>query len=306
MRLARFATPDGAHLGLVVGDELVDLTACDPVFGDDPTPLLASGADGLDAAGRAASHASERSALSATRLLAPIPRPPRFLAVGFNYRGHDADGAAPPPSFPLFFNKQTTCVIGPTDPIEAPPSSTQLDYEGELVIVVGRRCRHVPADRASEVVAGCMVGNDVSARDWQRRSPTVMLGKSFDASAPTGPWLSTLDDVDDVHDLRIRTWVDDRLVQDGRTSDMLTDCWAQIELLSSVFTLLPGDLISTGTPPGAAQQQPDPVWLRPGDRVRVAIDGLGTIDNPVVAGTSTTTIGSPEPWPPPATSPIRP
>ncbi|HMX64074.1 MAG TPA: fumarylacetoacetate hydrolase family protein, partial [Microthrixaceae bacterium] len=168
----------------------------------------------------------------------------------------------------------------------------------ELVMVIGRRCRHVPADRAAEVVGGYLVGNDVSARDWQRRSPTVTLGKSFDATAPTGPWVTTADDVEDPHDLRIRTWVNGEQVQDGRTADMITDCWAQIALLSSVFTLEPGDLISTGTPAGAAQQSADPRWLRPGDRVSVAVDGLGLIDNEVVAAPETTVIDPHRRWPP--------
>ena len=299
MRFARFATPDGPHVALVDGDTLVDLTAVDPAFGDDPVPILAAGPAGMDAAAATASAAPlhDRTPLDSVRLLPPVPRPPRFVGIGFNFRGHDADPGSAPPGFPLFFNKQTTCAIGPNDPILAPPASDQLDYEGELVLVIGRRCRNVPAERASEVVAGCMVGNDVSARDWQRRSPTVTLGKSFDGTAPVGPWVTTLDEVGDVADMHIRTWVNDELVQDGHTADMITDCWEQIALLSSVFTLLPGDLISTGTPPGAAQQQPDPRWLRIGDRVRVAIDGLGELDNAVAEGSTATEIEPPAPWP---------
>ncbi len=320
MRLARIATPDGAHLAVVEGTlpddpaddapaldglTVVDITAVEATFGDDVVAVLAAGDAGRDAvtAALAAAPASARRSLAEARLLAPVPRPPKFLAIGFNFRGHEADAGAAPPAFPLFFNKQTTCVTGPTDPIQAPPSSTQLDYEGELVMVIGRRCRHVPADRAAEVVGGYLVGNDVSARDWQRRSPTVTLGKSFDATAPTGPWVTTADDVEDPHDLRIRTWVNGEQVQDGRTADMITDCWAQIALLSSVFTLEPGDLISTGTPPGAAQQSADPRWLRPGDRVSVAVDGLGLVDNEVVAAPETTVIDPLRPWPPSGPSP---
>lgn len=306
MRFARFHTPEGAHVALVDGDgcTLVDLTAADPAFGDDPVPILAAGDDGRRAAAAAAARVDpgERIDVADVRLLAPVSRPPRFLGIGFNYRGHEADAGATPPGFPLFFNKQTTCLTGPGDPIMSPPTSDQVDYEGELVLVIGRRCRNVTADRASEVVAGVTVGNDVSARDWQRRSPTVTLGKSFDRTAPLGPWITTLDEIADVADLRIRTWVNDELVQDGCTADMITTCWEQVALLSSVFTLLPGDLISTGTPPGAAQQQPDPRWLRIGDRVRVRIDGLGEIDNTVAAGSTATTIDAPAPWPPDGTA----
>lgn len=304
MRLARHRSADGPHVALVDGDTLLDLTTADPSFADDPMAVLAAGEAGLEAAAAASrSRRCERIPLDGADLLAPVPRPPRFLGIGFNYLGHDADAGSTPPGFPLFFNKQTTCLIGPTDPIESPPSSDRLDYEGELVLVIGRSCRNVPVQRAHEVVAGCMVGNDVSARDWQRRSPTVTLGKSFDRTAPVGPWVTTVDDVADVQDLRIRTWVDDELVQDGCTADMITTCWEQVALLSSVFTLLPGDLISTGTPPGAAQQRPDPRWLQVGDRVRVAVDGLGMLDNRVVAGSSDTVVDTPRPWPPQGTAP---
>lgn len=303
MRLLRFATPDGPHLGALVGDEsptVVDLSAVDATFGRDPTRLLAAGDAGRSAVETAVARATtaQQHDPDTVRLLPPLARPPRFLAIGFNYLGHDAARGAKAPEFPLFFNKQTTCLIGPRDPILAPPTSTMLDYEGELVIVIGRRCRNVAAADAHRVVAGALVGNDISARDWQRRSPTVTLGKSFDGTAPLGPWITTSDEVDDLHDLRIRTWVNDELVQDGHTADMLTNCWEQVALLSAVFTLLPGDLISTGTPPGAAQQQDEPRWLRPGDRVRVSIDGLGTLDNPVVAGSETQLIADPLPWPP--------
>jgi 2-keto-4-pentenoate hydratase/2-oxohepta-3-ene-1,7-dioic acid hydratase in catechol pathway len=296
VKLARFDDGRGPRLGAVEGDEVADLTAADPAFGDDPVPLLEAAAEGIAAAERTARRAP-RLPLTLVHLLPPVPRPPKFLAIGFNYRGHDADQDRPPPEFPLFFNKQTTSIIGPHDPIQAPATSDQLDYEGELVLVVGRRCRNVPAERAAEVVGGWLVGNDVSARDWQRRSPTVTLGKSFDGTAPIGPWLTTADDVPDPHDLRIRTWVNGALAQDGTTADMLTDCWAQIALLSSVCTLEAGDLISTGTPPGAAQQQSDPRWLQVGDELRVEVEGLGGLRNTVEAASVETFVASPTAWP---------
>jgi 2-keto-4-pentenoate hydratase/2-oxohepta-3-ene-1,7-dioic acid hydratase in catechol pathway len=160
--------------------------------------------------------------------------------------------------------------------------SEQVDYEGELGIVIGRRCRHVPARRAREVVAGWLVVNDVSVRDWQQRSPTFTMGKSWDTHGPIGPWLVTDDELDDPHDLRIRTTVNGELRQDGRTADMVFDCWEMIEHLSTAFTLEPGDIISTGTPAGVGMARRPPAWLRAGDTVRIEIDGIGALENPVV------------------------
>ena len=182
------------------------------------------------------------------------------------------------------FNKQITCVTGPFDPIEIPTAApTMVDYEGELGVVIGTRCRAVSADRASEVVAGYLVVNDVSVRDWQRATPTMTMGKSWDTHGPIGPWLVTADEIADPHDLRVRTWVDDELRQDASTAAMINNCWELIEHLSTAFTLLPGTIISTGTPSGVGIAMKPPGLLRAGQTVRIEIDGIGTIENPVVA-----------------------
>jgi 2-keto-4-pentenoate hydratase/2-oxohepta-3-ene-1,7-dioic acid hydratase in catechol pathway len=216
------------------------------------------------------------------RLLAPIPKPSKFLAIGLNYLDHLEETGATRPEFPIFFNKQVSCVTGPHDPIHVPVVSGMVDYEGELGVVIGRRCRHVRAADAPGVVAGYLVVNDVSVRDWQFRSPTMTLGKSFDTHGPIGPWLVTPGDVPDPHALSIRTWVNGELMQDGTTADMLSDCWAQIELLSTVCTLEPGDIISTGTPAGVGVARDPQVFLRAGDVVRIEIEGIGAIENPVI------------------------
>jgi 2-keto-4-pentenoate hydratase/2-oxohepta-3-ene-1,7-dioic acid hydratase in catechol pathway len=160
---------------------------------------------------------------------------------------------------------------------------TLVDYEGELGVVIGTRCRNVKADDAHAVVAGYLIVNDVSVRDWQRASPTMTMGKSWDTHGPIGPWLVTHDEVTDPHKLRIRTWVDDDLRQDASTELMITNCWELIEFLSTAFTLLPGTIIATGTPAGVGFVMDPPRCLDPGMRVRIEIDGIGAIENPVVA-----------------------
>jgi 2-keto-4-pentenoate hydratase/2-oxohepta-3-ene-1,7-dioic acid hydratase in catechol pathway len=273
MRVTRFEHAGTEATGVVLGEEVADL-------GDlDPAELLARGAEAIAALAAPA----PRIPLADVRLRAPIPRPAKFLAIGLNYADHIAETGMTAPEFPVFFNKQTTCVTGPGDPIHVPRVSAMVDYEGELGVVIGRRCRHVPAARALEVVAGYMVVNDVTVRDWQLKAPTMTIGKSFDTHGPTGPWVVTPDEVPNPQDLRIRTWVNDEILQDGSTKEMIFDCAAQIETLSTAFTLEPGDIISTGTPAGVGIARRPPVFLRPGDTVRIEIDGVGVLTNPVIA-----------------------
>lgn len=225
----------------------------------------------------------ERHPLDEVRLLAPaLPR--KFLAIGLNYADHIAESGMEAPKFPVFFNKQITCVVGPGDDVHMPTVSSLLDYEGELAIVIGTRCRHVPEDRAHEVIAGYTIANDISVRDWQIRSPTMTMGKSFDTHGPLGPWIVTADELGDPHDLRIRTYVNGDLRQNGSTSEMIYNCYQQVAHLSQAFTLEPGDVIATGTPAGigAAIQPLGVGLLKVGDVVRVEIDGIGVLENSVV------------------------
>jgi 2-keto-4-pentenoate hydratase/2-oxohepta-3-ene-1,7-dioic acid hydratase in catechol pathway len=157
-----------------------------------------------------------------------------------------------------------------------------LDYEGELAFVIGRRCRHVPAERAAEVIAGYTIVNDVSVRDWQRRTPTMTMGKSFDTHGPMGPMLVTGDELGDPHHLRLRTWVNGELRQDGNTADLIFDCYQMVEHLTTAFTLEPGDVISTGTPAGVGIAMKPPRLLKDGDVVRIEVEGVGVLENPVI------------------------
>jgi 2-keto-4-pentenoate hydratase/2-oxohepta-3-ene-1,7-dioic acid hydratase in catechol pathway len=282
MRIATFTSSGTTRLGVVRDDGLVDLAEAAPDLPREMTALLAAGPDALRRADAAASRARGRLALDAVTLEPPILRPPKFLAIGLNYADHVAESGAQVPKFPTVFNKQSTCVTGPHGAIHLPRVSTSVDYEGELGFVIGRRCRHVPKARAAEVIAGYLVVNDVSARDWQLRVPTWTMGKSFDTHGPIGPWLTTADEVGDPHGLGIRTWVNGELRQDSSTKQLIFDCFALVEHLSTGFTLEPGDVVATGTPGGVGIASKPPRLLAAGDRVKVEIEGLGALDNPVV------------------------
>lgn len=284
MKLCTFVPSPGAapRLGVVRDDAVVDLASAAPDLPGEACALLAAGDIALRRAADAAAGARERLPLESVRLAPPILRPPKFLAIGLNYADHVAEAGLETPPLPTVFNKQSTCVTGPRDPVHLPRASDVLDYEGELGFVVGRRCRHVPRERAREVIAGYLVVDDVTVRDWQFRVPTWTMGKSFDTHGPIGPWLTTADEVGDPHDLRIRTWVNGELRQDSSTKHLIFDCFAIVEHLSTAFTLEPGDVVATGTPGGVGIARKPPLLLRAGDVVRVEIDGLGALENPIV------------------------
>ena len=216
------------------------------------------------------------------RLEAPVRRPGKVLALGLNYKSHAEEAKLEIPQRPLVFAKVSSCITGPGAPIHRPTASTRLDFEGELCVVIGRRARHVVAADAFAYVAGYMVGNDVSVRDWQFHSPTWMMGKGFDTHGPTGPWLVTRDEVPDPAALRLRTWVNGVCKQDACTAEMIFDVGAVLEYLSQAFTLEPGDVIFTGTPAGVGSTRSPREWLAAGDVVRIEISGLGALENPVV------------------------
>jgi 2-keto-4-pentenoate hydratase/2-oxohepta-3-ene-1,7-dioic acid hydratase in catechol pathway len=283
MLLAHFSHEGTSRLGIVVDDRINDLAASAPALPTDPLAFLAAGSAALDAAREATASSPAWVALVDVRLLAPIPRPGKLLAMALNYRDHLEETGMATPAFPTFFTKQSTCVIGPGDAIEVPRVSELVDYEGELAVVIGTRCRHVAAADALSVVAGYTVLNDVTVRDWQMKAPTMTIGKSFDTHGPMGPWIVTADDVPDPQVLSIRTTVNGEVLQDGNTKDMIFDIAAQIETLSTAMTLEPGDVISTGTPAGVGIVRKPPVLLRPGDTVRIEIEGIGILENPVVA-----------------------
>ena len=281
MRLASFHTAEGVRPAIVVGDELVHVAAADGALLAPWAELLDRGPECLRRVREIADSGDHRLALSSVRLAAPVA-PRTFFAVGLNYADHVAESGLPTPEHMTVFVKASSCVNGPYDPIQRPLVSDCLDYEGELGFVIGRRCRHVRAQDAAAVIAGYLIVDDVSVRDWQIQTPQWSLAKSFDTHGPIGPWITTPDELSDPHALGIRTYVNGDLRQESRTDQLIFDCFRQVEILSQACTLEPGDVIATGTPSGIAAAMEGRPWLKPGDRVRVEIDGLGAIENEVV------------------------
>jgi 2-keto-4-pentenoate hydratase/2-oxohepta-3-ene-1,7-dioic acid hydratase in catechol pathway len=282
MKLATFSHEGTTRIGAVDGDEIVDLAAQVSGLPSEMVAFLAAGPEALTAA-HAAIGRGPRIPLAEVRLEAPIARPPKFLAVGLNYADHVAEAGLETPKYPTVFNKQSTCVTGPTDPVHVPRASHAVDYEGELGFVVGRRCRHVARGDAPDVIAGYLVVDDVTVRDWQLRTPTWTMGKSFDTHGPIGPWIVTPDELPDPHRLRLRTWVNGELRQESNTKELIFDCFALVEHFSTAFTLEPGDVVATGTPAGVGITMKPPRLLAAGDVVRVEIEGIGALENPLIA-----------------------
>ena len=280
MRLCRFTIPGEATalVGVVAGEEVIDVSA-GHVPADPARALAEIGQSGLEAIAEGA----PRLPLAEVRLLAPAT-PRKYLAIALNYADHIAETGMEAPEVPVFFNKQVTCVVGPGADVHMPRVSTFLDYEAELAVVIGRRCRHVPVERAPEVIAGYTCANDLTVRDWQARAQTMTIGKSFDTHGPLGPWLVTEDELGNPQDLRIRCFVNDEMRQDASTSEMVFDCFQQVSHLSEAFTLEPGDVIATGTPAGVGIGR-KPIRenvLKVGDTVRVEIERIGELANTVV------------------------
>jgi 2-keto-4-pentenoate hydratase/2-oxohepta-3-ene-1,7-dioic acid hydratase in catechol pathway len=280
MKLCRFEHSGTIRIGKVTGNSVVDLSVVSGV-GTSMRELLTK-LPVLRPALEAATVPAHP--LEEVRLLPPIDDPQKYLAIGMNYKAHAEEAAAagiPIPTSQLWFNKQVSCISGPYDPIELPKVSSKLDYEAELAFVIGTRCKHVRAAAARRVIAGYLVANDVTIRDWQARSPTYTLGKSFDTHGPVGPWITTDDEIADPLKLEMRLSVNGIERQRSSTGDMIYDIYAQIEYLSTVMTLEPGDLIATGTPAGVGIASNS--WLKDGDLVRVEIESLGAIENRVRA-----------------------
>jgi 2-keto-4-pentenoate hydratase/2-oxohepta-3-ene-1,7-dioic acid hydratase in catechol pathway len=281
----RFATIErnGQDEPVVVdGGRLVGLRAAG--FAD-LLSVIAGGDDALDRVRRQvrAPQLGPAVGLESVKVRAPLPRPPKIICIGLNYRDHAAEAKMAIPDVPTVFSKYTTSITGHGCPIVLPKNSVKPDYEAEFAVVIGKGGRHIAEDRWREHVFGYTIVNDVSARDFQMATSQWMMGKTFDTFAPMGPVIVTADEIADPHNLRIALRINGEVLQDSNTSNLIFGVDKLIAFLSSVFTLEPGDVISTGTPAGVGFARKPPVWLKAGDEVAVEVEGIGTLVNPVVA-----------------------
>lgn len=288
MKLISFLEPSSSlpRMGVLSGPGYVDLARADVSLPTDAVAFLALGADGLARAAAAAGRGAIEPLENVT-LLSPVPRPGKVICIGLNYLDHALETGATPPKEPVVFNKFPTSVIGPDAPIVLPAVSESVDFEAELVVVIGKTGKHIPLASAMEHVAGYCCGHDVSARDWQksRSGGQWLLGKSFDTFGPLGPWLVTADEIADPGKLRVRFRLNGETMQDSTTAQLIFPIPHLIAHLSKVFRLDAGDVIYTGTPPGVGMARKPPIFMKPGDTAEVEIEGLGILRNPLVAET---------------------
>ncbi len=282
MRFVTFRKEGRAEPGVMRGEAIASVRGAG--FDDLPA-VMAGGSAALDTIGQwvAGLSATELKLVDHVKLLAPIPRPAKIVCVGLNYRDHAIESKMEIPSVPTIFAKFPSAVIASGDPIVLPRNSTRPDYEGEFAFVIGRQGRHVAASAWRDYVFGYTILNDVSARDFQMATSQWMMGKTFDTFCPYGPTIVTADEIPDPHALDISTVINGETMQHSNTRNLIFQIPQLIEYLSSVFTLEPGDIVSTGTPAGVGFSRNPPRWLRPGDEVVVRIEGLGELRNPVVA-----------------------
>jgi len=283
MKLMMFQKAGGPALGLVEGDSVIDLAAADAALPKDLAALIAAGPAALAAVKSAAAKASAKAPLASVKAALPIARPSKFICVGLNYALHAKEGGHPIPTYPSFFLRVPTSLTAAGAPVLRPKVSIQLDYECELTIVIGKGGRHIPESTALDHVFGYTLFNDVSVRDFQRKTTQWMPGKNFDSTGPVGPWVVTADALPPgASGLRICTRVNGETMQDSNTSDMIFSTARCVSLLSEFMTLEPGDLIATGTPSGVAHARKPPAWMKAGDTVEVEVEGIGVLSNPIV------------------------
>jgi 2-keto-4-pentenoate hydratase/2-oxohepta-3-ene-1,7-dioic acid hydratase in catechol pathway len=284
MKLARFSHQGRTSIGKIERDTLIDLAQILPPSVNDVADVLEC-ANLMNAARTLTADRGNQLSLAEVQLRAPILNPSKFLALGMNYKDHEQEArnaGVPIPTSQVWFNKQTSCITGPYDDIHYPAICEQLDYEAELGVVIGKPGRYISEAEALEHVAGYFVTNDVSSRDWQAKSPTWTLGKSFDTHGPIGPWIVTADEIPDPQQLAIQLSVNGEVRQASSTSLMTYSIAEQISYLSQVMTLNTGDILITGTPGGIGLAMSPPRFLQVGDVMRVIIEGIGHIENRVI------------------------
>lgn len=284
MRLVSFHENDSPRLGVLCGDTVVDVALAAPHAPRDLASVLRAGPDALDAIDRAAESApaSATKALESLALALPIANPGKIVCLGLNYADHAAEGGHARPDYPSLFLRCTSSLVAHGAPIVRPLCSEQLDYEAEMVAVIGRRARHVKARDALTYVAGYSCFNDASVRNYQRKTPQWTIGKNFDGTGAFGPAFVTADELPPGgRGLRITSRLNGKVMQDANTSDMLFPVAETIELLTECMTLEPGDILVMGTPAGVGHARKPPVWMKAGDTVEIEIEQVGLLRNPI-------------------------
>jgi 2-keto-4-pentenoate hydratase/2-oxohepta-3-ene-1,7-dioic acid hydratase in catechol pathway len=283
MRLVTFREGNADRVGARSGNNIVDLSAGDSAIPSDMRSFLEAGDSARSAAEAVIKAGGPSYGAEDVKVLAPIADPEKLICIGLNYADHAAESGMDIPTEPIVFSKYASAIIGPGDTIKLPPSSNEPDYEVELVVVVGKSGFNISEADAMDHVAGYTVGHDVSARDYQLQKPggQWMMGKTFDTFAPIGPNLVTSDEIDDPHNLPIRCILNGETVQDSNTKQLIFKVPELIAYLSHVFTLNPGDLIFTGTPPGVGMARDPQLWLKAGDHVACEVEGIGRLENSV-------------------------
>ena len=283
MRFVTFQRPgEEPQAGVAAGERVVGVSGAG--F-QDLTAVLAGGKEAEAEIEKWISRPPSNAAfaLHSVRLLAPIPRPPKFICVGLNYRDHAAETKMEIPKIPTIFSKFPNTVIGPGEPIVLPKNSSRPDYEAEFAFVIGKGGRHIAREDWTAHVFGYTIVNDVSARDFQMATSQWLMGKTFDTFAPMGPWIVTADEIADPHELDIVLNIHGETLQSSNTRELIFKIPELVEFLSSVVTLEPGDVVSTGTPAGVGFARKPPRYLRAGDEVVISVDGIGELRNPVIA-----------------------
>ena len=278
MKLVTFTFNGTTSIGAINGDHVVDFS--NSSLPNNMIDFIALGDQGLDTAKNLIDNSENKIESSQVHLEAPITKPSKILAVGLNYKDHAKETGMDLPEVPMIFTKQSTSVLGHQGEIHKPKVSDAVDYEGEMAFVIGKKCRHVSKEDALDVIAGVTICNDVSVRDWQIASPTFTMGKSFDTHCPIGPYIATMDEISDIHNLKIKTYVNDELRQDSCTDQLIFDCFDLIEHITKAFTLEPGDIIATGTSSGVGVVLGK--YLVPNDVVRIELENVGTLENKVI------------------------
>ena len=292
MKLVTFKSDDNEGIGSLELDAIIPFKE-EPSLPIDMLSFLEAGDTAIKKAEDLCKNPKSKISLSEVKLLAPIFRPPKIIAIGLNYADHLEEVRAAgremeTPVVPMIFNKQSLSATGPYEDIHDPKVSEMLDFEGELTFVIGKKCRHVPKEKAHEVIAGYTIANDLSVRDWQLRVPTFTIGKSFDTHCPFGPAIVTPDEISDPHNLDLITEVNGEQRQSSNTKNLIFNCFDLVEHLSTAFTLEPGDLVLTGTPGGVGVIEGK--FLKKGDVIKISISELGHIENKVIDEPSSTAL----------------